>query len=417
MHIHYNAHFLLDKETGKPDCRLRLRIRFQGKTVAFGTGFRINPERWSLEAQRCVANSYHGKRKISALRINMRLQELEQIVADIFREYEQRLQVPTLEEFRDEFNTRQGKSSTTQSKGRDLFSAFDEFVKSEGKARQWTRGTYQKFATLRRHLQSYDPALSFERLDMNGLHELLFYFRDKNGERNSTLHKRIVLIKWFLRWADAHEYPVHPAYKGFSLKLKNAEKTVVFLDWDELMQVYECQLPPNLERVRDVFCFCCFTSLRYSDVAQLKRTQVYRDHIRLVTKKTNDTLKIELNKYSRAILERYSSEEFPNDLALPIISNQKMNDYIKEIGRLAGIDSPVTLTYFKANERYDETYPKYELLSSHAGRRTFICNALMFGIAPDIVMKWTGHSDYNAMKPYIAIADRAKSEAMKLFDR
>lgn len=84
-------------------------------------------------------------------------------------------------------------------------------------------------------------------------------------------------------------------------------------------------------------------------MAQLKRTQVYRDHIRLVTKKTNDTLKIELNKYSRAILERYSSQEFPNDLALPIISNQKMNDYLKEIGRLAGIDSPVTLTYFKAN--------------------------------------------------------------------
>lgn len=88
-----------------------------------------------------MANSYHGKRKTPALRINLRLQELEQIVADIFREYEQRLQVPTLEEFRDEFNTRQGKSPTTQSKGRDLFSAFDEFVKSEGKARQWTRGT------------------------------------------------------------------------------------------------------------------------------------------------------------------------------------------------------------------------------------------------------------------------------------
>lgn len=408
---------MLDKEVGKTDYRLRLRIRYQGQTIAFGTGFRINPDRWSLEAQRCVSNSYHGKRKISALRINMRLQELEQIVADIFREYEQRLQVPTLEEFREEFNSRRGKDEEETPKSSDLFSAFDEFVKSEGRARQWTKSSYQKFATLKKHLQDYDHALTFDRLNMDGLQELFFYFRDAKGERNSTILKRVGFVKWFLRWADAHEYPVHPAYKGFSLKLKNAEKTVVFLDWDELMQLNECPLPPHLARVRDVFCFCCFTSLRYSDVARLKRSQVYRNHIQVVTKKTNDSLKIELNKYSRAILERYSSEELPDGLALPIISNQKMNDHLKEIGRLAGLDSPVTLTYFKANERYDETYPKYELLSTHAGRRTFICNALMLGIAPDIVMKWTGHSDYNAMKPYIAIADRAKAEAMKLFDR
>ena len=94
-----------------------------------------------------------------------------------------------------------------------------------------------------------------------------------------------------------------------------------------------------------------------------------------------------------------------------------MNDYLKEVGKLCGIDQPVTITYYRGNERIDEIYPKYELLGTHAGRRTFICNALMMGIAPQIVMKWTGHSDYKAMKPYIDIADSAKAEAMKLFDK
>ena len=65
----------------------------------------------------------------------------------------------------------------------------------------------------------------------------------------------------------------------------------------------------------------------------------------------------------------------------------------------------------------EEILPKYELLSSHIGRRTFICNALMLGIAPNIVMKWTGHSDYAAMKPYIEIADKAKETAMSLFNK
>ena len=93
-----------------------------------------------------------------------------------------------------------------------------------------------------------------------------------------------------------------------------------------------------------------------------------------------------------------------------------MNDNLKEVGKRCGIDQPVTITYYRGNERIDEIYPKYELLGTHAGRRTFICNALIMGIAPQVVMKWTGHSDYKAMKPYIAIADSAKAEAMKLFN-
>ena len=95
----------------------------------------------------------------------------------------------------------------------------------------------------------------------------------------------------------------------------------------------------------------------------------------------------------------------------------KMNDYLKTLGKLCNIDAPTTITYYKGNERIEEILPKYELLSSHIGRRTFICNALMLGIAPNIVMKWTGHSDYAAMKPYIEIADKAKETAMSLFNK
>ena len=62
------------------------------------------------------------------------------------------------------------------------------------------------------------------------------------------------------------------------------------------------------------------------------------------------------------------------------------------------------------------TRPKYELLSSHCGRRTFICNALALGIPPHVVMKWTGHSEYSAMKPYIDAADSLKTESMSKFD-
>ena len=75
------------------------------------------------------------------------------------------------------------------------------------------------------------------------------------------------------------------------------------------------------------------------------------------------------------------------------------------------------IKHYKGNERIDEVTPKYALLGTHAGRRTFICNALALGIPPQVVMKWTGHSDYKAMKPYIDIADDIKANAMSKFNQ
>ena len=172
----------------------------------------------------------------------------------------------------------------------------------------------------------------------------------------------------------------------------------------------------HLIYTRDVFLFMCFTGLRYSDVANLKRCDIRDDRIEITTAKTYEALVIDLNKYSRSILKKYEETEFKRGAALPLISNQKMNKNLHELCRLAGFDKPIRYTYFRGAERIDEVKPKYAYISTHTGRRSFICNALALGIAPQIVMKWTGHSDYKAMKPYIDVADSIKAEAMKMFD-
>lgn len=141
------------------------------------------------------------------------------------------------------------------------------------------------------------------------------------------------------------------------------------------------------------------------------------DHIEATTVKTSDSLIIELNNHSKAILDKYKDVAFENDKVLPVITNQKMNDYLKELAEMAGIDEPVRQTYYKGNEHIDDVMPKYALLGTHAGRRTFICNALALGIPPQVVMKWTRHSDYKAMKPYIDIADDIKANAMSKFNQ
>ena len=93
-----------------------------------------------------------------------------------------------------------------------------------------------------------------------------------------------------------------------------------------------------------------------------------------------------------------------------------MNDYLKDLCELCGFNEPITKVYYRGGQRIEETRPKWELVGTHAARRSFICYALTKGIAPQIVMKWTGHSDYKAMKPYIDIAGADAAAAMQLMN-
>lgn len=83
---------------------------------------------------------------------------------------------------------------------------------------------------------------------------------------------------------------------------------------------------------------------------------------------------------------------------------------------MAGIDTPVRITQYRGQERIDVYYPKWELVGTHTGRKTFTTQSLSRGIPAEIVMKWTGHKDYRAMKPYIAVVDKLKAQAMKKLD-
>lgn len=429
--IKHNILFFFDKEKkigndgitkiALEDGKLRMRIRWNSKVVNFNVGLRVKVKQWDASSQRCTRNTTNFAKQ-SASEINARIQHYENAAEDTFKAFELQEKMPEVAEFRDAMNLRLGKISKVKvaNKNESFFDYLDAFTKEEGNKNDWTPATYQKFKAMKNHLLEFSPTLKFSFLNEEGLISYVHFLRDKKAMRNSTIKKQLSFLKWFLRWATEKKYNQETTFLTFKPKLKTAEKKVIFLSWEELMQLYSYKVPeskPYLQRVKDVFCFTCFTSLRYSDVANLKKHNVFDEHIEVVTVKTSDALKIELNDYSKEILEKYKSVDLPNDAALPVISNQRMNEYLKDLGEVAGIDEPVTITYFKGNKRYDEVHPKYALLGTHAGRRTFICNALMMGIPPQTVMKWTGHSDYKAMKPYIDIADKEKENAMKLFNK
>ena len=425
MNIKRNIIFALEsrKKNGVPiveNVPIRMRVIYASQRIEFTTGYRIDAAKWDADKQR-VKNGCTNKLKQSASEINADLLKYYTEIQNVFKEFEVQEIIPSTQQLKDAFNLRI--KNTDEEPQEDVetsfWDVFDEFVKECGNQNNWTKSTYEKFAAVKSHLKEFKDDVTFEYFDESGLNEYVNFLRDEKDMRNSTIGKQIGFLKWFLRWSFKKGYHQNIAYDTFRPKLKTAPKKIIFLTWNELNKLKDYQIPQDkqyLERVRDVFLFCCFSSLRYSDVRNLKRWDVKSDHIEVTTVKTADNLIIELNDYSKAILEKYKDIQFEDDMVLPVISNQKMNDYLKELGELAEIDEPVRETYYKGNERIDEIFPKYALLSTHAGRRTFICNALALGISAEVVMKWTGHSDYKAMKPYIDIADEIKASAMNKFN-
>ena len=425
MNIKRNIIFALEsrKKNGVPiveNVPIRMRVIYASQRIEFTTGYRIDAVKWDANKQR-VKNGCTNKLKQSASEINADLLKYYTEIQNVFKEFEVQEIMPSTQQLKDAFNLRI--KNTDEEPQEDVetsfWDVFDEFVKECGNQNNWTKSTYEKFAAVKSHIKEFKDDVTFEYFDESGLNEYVNFLRDDKDMRNSTIGKQIGFLKWFLRWSFKKGYHQNFAYDTFRPKLKTTPKKIIFLTWNELNKLKDYQIPQDkqyLERVRDVFLFCCFSSLRYSDVRNLKRWDVKSDHIEVTTVKTADNLIIELNDYSKAILEKYKDIQFEDDMVLPVISNQKMNDYLKELGELAEIDEPVRETYYKGNERIDEIFPKYALLSTHAGRRTFICNALALGIPAEVVMKWTGHSDYKAMKPYIDIADEIKASAMDKFN-
>lgn len=429
MNIKRNIIFTTEnrKKDGKliiDNVPIRMRVIYGGKRIDFTTGYRIDSSKWDSNKQR-IKNGCTNKLKQSASEINSDLSLYETDIQNIFKEFELLEMMPTQEQIRVKFNSkRQGLNfediEDTKEPQKSLINIFDEFVKESGTQNDWTDSTYEKFAAAKNHLKEFDSALTFESLTESGLIAYVNYLRDKRNMRNSTIGKQLGFLKWFLRWSKKKGYNNNIAFETFKPKLKTTQKKVIFLTWAELTQLREYSIPDTkkyLDRVRDVFLFQCFSGLRYSDVFNLRRSDVKENHIEVTTVKTADSLIIELNDHSKAILNKYKNIHFEHDKVLPVITNQKMNDYLKELAELAGIDEPIRETYYKGNERIDEITPKYALLGTHAGRRTFICNALSLGIPAQVVMKWTGHSDYKAMKPYIDIADDIKANAMSKFNQ
>lgn len=418
MNIRHNCIFLLAKEAGKDDARLKLRVRWNGETLCLNPGYRVSVKGWSADSQRCKGNTWHGTHRTPASKINREIQRYLDAVEDAFSQFEREGKIPSRQELRERVECSLGLREEEGETRLDIASLFDKFMQSESVLSSWSEGTMKKMKTMKAHLMSFKPGMTVGDLTIQTMQSLVRWFVEQ-GYRNATIMKDLAIIRWFIRWLYRNGYYHGNVHETFVPKIHSYDRVVVYLSWDELITVCSLDLTdsPYLDGIRDVFCFCCFTSLRYSDVSALTWDDVKDDAITIVTRKTTDMLRIDLNKHSRAILDKYRGRRYRGNRVFPVCQNQPMNRALKVIGKRAGLTEKIKMVSYSGNRRIEEVYEKWELLTTHCARRTFVVNAMYLGIPEDVIRSWTGHSDSDAMKPYKKVVEELKRNEMSKFDR
>lgn len=413
----YSVLFTLHRRAaGSGVSHLNCRVSWNSSlsAVAFSLGFVVDPAKWSQEGQCCLPRSFHGPARVPAHAINLDITRFREAAREVFMLFDERKVMPSTDDVRREMR-RVLKGTSAQSEPFTVL--YDAFLAGRSAESAWTDATMQKYRSLRDHLQEWRPRLTVGDLNGEGLASFTAHLRDVAGLQNSTVAKRIDYLRVFLAWAERRGYAVPHDYANFRPVLRTAKRRPVFLTWEELMKLWDFEGTERENQARDIFLFQCFTSLRYSDVSALRWSEVTETSIRVVLRKTVDVVEIELNRWSQELLSRHVDDGLPDDRVFPFISNAYMNKALHDICRKAGFNDEVVVTSYYGSERRDVVKRKWEVIGTHTGRRTFICHALSMGIAPQLVMQWTGHSDYKAMKPYIGITDSSKASAMERFDR
>ena len=182
----------------------------------------------------------------------------------------------------------------------------------------------------------------------------------------------------------------------------------IALSKDDIDQLSGVDLSNNsrLERVRDIFLLGCYTGMRYSDFKRIKASNVSDNLITIrEVKDKSKTLQIPITDRVREILEKYNME-------LPVISEQKFRDYLKEVFKIAGFTKLSTRSKKIGKRVYEEEVPMYELISTHTARRSFITIMLNSGVPDKAIMKITGHKSINNFQVYYRPSNEVLSDFM-----
>jgi len=258
------------------------------------------------------------------------------------------------------------------------------------------------FDHLKKYAESENTEFDFNDIDntvTNDFFSGFVSFLQKENLAQNTIHKKIQTLKIFLNNATIDGYNTKIKYKTFMLDKEDTD--AIYLNEEELQTITDLDLSNNkrLERVRDLFIAACWTGLRYGNWKDIKMENIKLDNkgnlvLHVMQDKTGNKVEIPCHEIVLEILKKYDNQ-------LPIITDQKCRDYLKEIGEIAKLNSDEFITRTKGGIKRTVKYKKWQLIATHTARRSFATNLFDRGVKTYTIMQVTGHKSESAFYRYI----------------
>ena len=395
---------------------VRIRVTYGGKRTDLHTKLSATEKQWDSKK-----NRYKQGVEVNGVLFNILNNTIDEYISfinDYFNKASLREEVPTLEDLKKQFNYTFKQSGG--SKSAELFYIFDNFIEIRNETRRWTQSYKEMFVRTRNSLQAFKPDIRFCDFNTETMNKFLLHL--SRTMYNDKIVKVLTMLKEFLKYAQRKNYPVNKEFFEYEPMLTQSKKAVRFLSIEELMTIINLKLDEGsaLDMTRDFFVFQCYTALRYSDIKQLKHSNIRMlsdgsYEIDKLTQKDKDRISFPLSKVATRIYLKYKDNLYDNNVVFPIISNQKYNEHLEELGKLAQFQGEWIDYQYRLDQVETVKTPKANI-TSHSARRTFVVIASNEGVQLDLIAQITSHADVEAMKPYIASTRKGKQKVIDALD-
>ena len=372
-----------------------VRLTVDGNRMEFSTKKFIDSAKWSPEMSKVKGNTE------SARSLNEYLDLLKSKIFDIQMELIHRNELLTIEVFKNRLLGVQDNQRMLIPIFKDHNNKIKELV-----GKEYAPGTLERYNTSLKHTVEFlewkykVSDIDIKQIDHAFIMEYEFFLRSVRNCANNTAVKYIKNFSKIIKICLANHWIDRNPFANYKAKVKEVER--VYLSEDEIETVINKDFKTErLSLVRDIFLFSCFTGLAYIDVKNLTKSHISlgidgEKWIFTHRQKTETASKIPILPVTQMIIDKYENhpECCNQDKLLPILSNQKMNSYLKEIAGVCGIDKELTF---------------------HIARHTFATTVtLTNGVPIESVSKMLGHKNLRTTQHYAKVLDKKVGEDMKI---
>ena len=435
--MNVNPKFKLKKATADQATAINLKLYYKKERFFYGIGESIMPVLWDFDTMRPIKSRHHIKKaaasnpaiKIQLQNINTLLNDYAKETRRLFAYWEQQNTKPTNELFKAALDIKFKAEKVAAAKPKKEKLTLNRFItqfieeiengkRLTPKGKKYEMGTVKNYLNFKTEFNAFQKlhfvVIDFDNVDMNFYRDFLAHFNTKNYSPN-TIGRHIKHLKAIMTAAFSLNLHANLQYKQSGFTAMQVESPAIYLNEREILLLENVDLSNRLRswgEARDIFLAGYYVAQRFSDYSRLNYSHVKETGkgnivINLIQKKTGMEVIIPLRPKLKALLDKYGGK-------LPKLAEQTLNEKIKLVGELAGINSLELNEVIRGGLKVKTQVPKYKFIQTHTARRSGATNMYLAGMSLNDIMKITGHKSLKHLLKYIKVSKEETADSLAM---